>query len=54
MSKDKQSDKKRLSLAEARQRMNEHTLMSRIEGSGYGQAVAPHKSTKGDDQKGRR
>jgi hypothetical protein len=54
MPKEKDSDKKRMSLAEAHKRTNEHTSKSRIEGNRQGQAVAPHKGSKSDDQKGRR
>ena len=54
MPKEKDSERKVMSLAEAHKRMNEHKFKSRVEGNKQGQAAARHKDGKSDDQKGRR
>jgi len=55
MSKGQQShESKPLSLTEARKRINEHKLATRVEGSKQGQAVTSAKVHKPADQKGKR
>ncbi len=55
MTKDKETaDKKPMSLAEARKRMNELKPTPRIEGNRHGQAVISREERKSDDRKGKR
>lgn len=55
MTREKETaDKKPMSLAEARKRMDQHKLVSRIHGKKQGQAVSSREETKTDGRKGKR
>lgn len=52
MTRDKEVEKKPMSLAEAHKRMSEHKSTSRIEGNRNGQAVVSREGRKSDDRRG--